>query len=278
MAQILSAEIVGIRTAETGSGGFYTNSTDYSVLVFYSDGNVALIEGDKNAIRPYLGYMRPKNDAYYMKQFLDDFEARIKNDLKTALEQALFKSETSRDPVPNIIGKSRKEARRMLEEAGFICSEAVPDNSVGGIVEGFDRNHENTKLIKVKVKYSYPPVIGKSAAEATAILVAMGFSPIINEAIVSDYSMEGKVVSLSARDENRVALFIGKRNNAFMEQIRLDTSMMTIWKKWEASGYAAKFPKTDALIKKQKDIERMYGKLSNIEQVKSEIEKSLKGN
>lgn len=275
MAQILRAEIVGVRTAENGTGGYVINSTNYSVLVFYTDGSVSLIEGDSNAIRPYLSYMRPQNDAYYMKQFLLEFEESIKNDLKATLEQALFRAETSRDPIPNIIGKDRIEARRLLKEAGFICEEAIANNTVGGVVEGFDRSIENTKLIKLKVKYTYPAVIGKGASEARSILSAAGFFCVTRETFVSDYSLDGKVISLTAGEGNNVIVSVGKRNNAFMDQIQYDGSMMTIWKKWEASGYASQFPKTDALIKKYKDIERMYGRSGNIMELKSEIGLSL---
>jgi len=57
--RIIHAEIVGTRMSENGIGGFTANSTSYSVLVFYDNKEVELIEGNANTIQPLLQYMKP---------------------------------------------------------------------------------------------------------------------------------------------------------------------------------------------------------------------------
>lgn len=56
---IKEAEIVGTRTALSNPGHYVTtNYTYYSVLIYYDDGRVELVEGDSKEIENYLPYMK----------------------------------------------------------------------------------------------------------------------------------------------------------------------------------------------------------------------------
>ena len=60
---IKEAEIVGTRMALSNPGhNVTTNYTYYSVLVYYDDGRVELVEGDMKEIEPYLAYMKSPTD------------------------------------------------------------------------------------------------------------------------------------------------------------------------------------------------------------------------
>lgn len=63
----------------------------------------------------------------------------------------------------------------------------------------------------------------------------------------------------------------------FMEAISEETSMMVIWKMWNERGLADANPDADTFIRKYKEAERLYGKLTNIKQLKEELKTILLG-
>ena len=275
MATIIRAEIVGTRMAEEGSGGYTVNSTSYSVLVFYSNGVVDLVEGSAHQIRPFLPYISPSNDMQQLKEILNDFEIRMKKDFQEAIQQAMFKIESNRYPIPDIIGKDRIEARKILEEAGFVCEEpGSVDRSITGKVNGYDRNPENFKVVTLKIDYEYPNVKGMDSTIAVDTMRKAGFIPVIKKIVARDNSIINKVVQIIPAEGLYVALCVAEeKNNIFIEQIKEDTSMISIAKKWEEFEMKDKYPETTAYIMKYKDIERMYGKDNNLDQLKANIGK-----
>ena len=82
MPGIRYAEIVGIRTSENTSGAFTYNSTYYSVLVFYDNNTIDLVEGNAANIQQYLPYMRPRNDYENDVKLLMEVEKKIIADLQ----------------------------------------------------------------------------------------------------------------------------------------------------------------------------------------------------
>lgn len=264
MAQIVRAEIVGTRMAQEGSGGYTVNSTSYSVLVFYSNGTVSLVEGGISQIKPYLGYMTPNNDMQQLRTILNDFEVKIKNDIKEIFQQELFRLESNRNPVPNIVGKDRQSARKALEDAGFICEE--PGNvskDISAIVNGYNRSPDNPKVIRLKLRYTYPSVIGMSLHAAAETMAKAGFNPLKRNVSTKDQQQYNRVLSVTAGDGLNVILSVGDKDSEILEQIRNDDSMMSIWKKWEEAGLSNRYPRTTNLIKKHKEAERLYGKVGN---------------
>jgi len=76
--KIIYAEIVGTRMAQEGGAGITLNSTSYSVLTYYDNGDVELYEGNANAIKPLLKYMKPRNDTRQIIERIDQLEKTIK--------------------------------------------------------------------------------------------------------------------------------------------------------------------------------------------------------
>ena len=277
MATITRAEIVGTRMAEEGSGGYTVNSTSYSVLIFYSNGAVDLVEGNARQIRPYLPFITPSNDMRQLKTLLDDFETKMKKDFQEAVQQAMFRIESNRYPIPDIIGKNRAEARKILEESGFVCDEqGQVDKDIIGTVTGYDRDPENFKVVTLKINYQYPDVRNMDSHIAVDIMRKAGFKPVIKKVETKDHSQINKVKQVLPGEGSYVVLYVADvQNNLFTEQIRGETSMMTIWKKWENFELKDKFPKTNAYILKYKDMERLYGKSNNFNQIKADLSKLI---
>ena len=89
--KIIRAEIVGTRMAEEGSGGYTVNSTSYSVLLFYDNGDVNLVEGDAKDIKPYLRYIQPQNDMTQLQSLLEKIEEKLKRDFDKIIEKNIEK-------------------------------------------------------------------------------------------------------------------------------------------------------------------------------------------
>ena len=79
--RIIHAEIVGTRMSENGIGGFTTNSTCYSVLIFYDNKEVEIIEGNAKTIQPFLQYMKPSITRDELDSFLFRLEELLKNNI-----------------------------------------------------------------------------------------------------------------------------------------------------------------------------------------------------
>ena len=81
-----------------------------------------------------------------------------------------------------------------------------------------------------------------------------------------------QVEELLARPGNEYYL----ETDIFLTEIAEETSMLTIWNIWQKHHLAEVSPKADAFIRKYKEAERMYGKLSNIDSLKKELKMLLR--
>ena len=76
---ITHAEIVGTRMAENGAMGYTVNSTSYSVLVYYSNGDVEIHEGNADSLKPFLPFIKPKNDSAELVSAINRLEKTMKD-------------------------------------------------------------------------------------------------------------------------------------------------------------------------------------------------------
>lgn len=112
------------------------------------------------------------------------------------------------------------------------------------------------------------------SAVAAGILRKAGFIPVIKKIAAKDNSQVNKVIQAIPAEGLYIALCVAEqKNNLFIGQIRDDTSMITIWKKWEEFGMKDKYPKTTEFIKKYKEMERIYGRGNDINKLKANLEK-----
>ena len=264
MASIIRAEIVGTRMAENGSYGYTVNSTSYSVLVFYSNGVVELVEGDAKQINPLLPYMSPREDFNQLKSLLEQFEMQLKTDISHIVEKALFEN---RNPLPEgLTGKSGSEVKKILENAGFKV-EFFPINSekTSGTVMECERKTGDLMTVILKMRYDMPNVEDLHVNEAIQKLKNAGFIPKIIKG-PCEFAEEDKVFNI-VREGDGINVILWVCNNEkreeyeFIEKIKQLDSMIDIWKCWENSSLVERYPNVNECIKKKKDIERIYGKV-----------------
>lgn len=87
---------------------------------------------------------------------------------------------------------------------------------------------------------------------------------------------ESKFAVLLDETKQRKASGDMDREIEFLKRMRDMDSVMKIWNLWTESGLGETYREIEALIKRGKDSERMYGKSSNYtEQLKQQIEKTL---
>ncbi len=82
---------------------------------------------------------------------------------------------------------------------------------------------------------------------------------------------KAKLEELKARKEKGEIL----EEEIFLEEISEKQSMMNIWKLWKEHGLENSHPEADEFIKKYKDMERLYGKQNNINELKEQLRKIL---
>ena len=301
MASAVLAEIIGTRMAEEGTGGYYTNSTNYSMLVYYSDGTVQLIEGDAAHIRPYLHLVRPKLSMPDLAGLQNAITAaiafennRLQNELENKYErlckeldklhtdmvstQSVIKDMASLLlPVPDIIGKSRDEAVHILNSNHFIYVE--DDNiskQVSGSVIQASRDHDKFNVMHVKVKYELPNIIGTDIEEAQRILKALGFLISVKAGTCIDDSLANKVVKVNYTEGSKVELEIAlSEYDGFLENLDNADSIVDVQTIWNQNKLAKTYPKTDAMITEHAENEKQFGRSLNIGLIKLNIKHSF---
>ena len=282
MALITYAEIVGTRMAEEGSGGYTVNSTSYSVLIFYSDGTVNLVEGGASQIRPFLPYMKPRSDFNMLQPMLERLEAKleasIEKTVKSSINGILYES---RNPLPKgLTGTTGQEAKALLEKAGFkvVFSPAVPASTTGMVLECVRKEDDPMTAILI-MKYDMPDITGMDVDMAIQKLRNAGFRSTIKR-IQSEGSAENSVIYAGRDDASLdVTLYvcnnIRPEENAFLEALDRATNMMDIWKIWENSGLAERYPDINKQLESKKEFERLYGRIRDIDKEKDAIKKIL---
>lgn len=278
MARITHAEIVGIRMAQEGSGGYTVNSTSYSVLVFYNDGTVNLVEGSAKEIRPYLPYMRPHGDLYQLKQILDQVEARleasIEKTVKTSINDILYES---RNPLPKgLTGKSGHEAKTILEEAGFkVEFFPMAPAEANGIVLECLRKESDRMTVVLEMKYVIPNVIGLNEDLAVEKLRSAGFNPTVIKT-KSEGIKENSVIRIKqSNDSMDVDVFVcvntESEKDIFIKAINGTNSLKEILLIWNGAGLGALYPEINKYIERKVEFEKFYGKLKDIDKEKAKL-------
>lgn len=274
MAAIVHVDIIGIRETEETRGDTTYNSTYYSVLVFFSDGSRKMYEGSAGDISWLLPYVKPRNDMDELRNVLFEFGKNLKKEMQAVIHSELVKAEMSRSPVPEITGMDRFKAGDVIREAGLNWFEyGRISESVSGTVVGYDRNEADLKNITGIIRYDFPAVTGMDFDSAVAKLRRLGFTVKYRNVKARDAAQAGQVLGVEYDSGTVIILDVGDLgHNIFSDLLKDETSLISIWKKWEASDLRSGHPKTSELIKKYKELERMYGKMSNIEQIKKELE------
>ncbi len=287
MANIVYAEIVGTRMAEEGSGGFTTNYTSYSVLVYYSNGVVELVEGNVHKVSPYLPYMRPRGDMNQLKPILDQMEQRLERSIRDTVQDSVNAILVEqRNPLPGgLTGKSGSEAKAILEEAGFRAEyyPVFPAGATGTVLQ-CERKKNNPMTIVLKMKYDIPDVTGLDKDTAIGKLKNAGFTPVlkINLEDVKNPGvwMENSVVRTErGEDLTQVNVFVYRKKKdeyAFckaIEDVWSDAEIYSIWKK---TGMAELYPFVDQELKTKLEFEKEYGcARSAIEDLKKRLWEEL---
>ena len=279
MANIIHAEIVGTRMSENGSAGYIINYTSYSVLLFFSDGTRNLIEGDADQIRPFLPFMSPHIDDRKLNIILEQFEGKIKQDLQYLVKNALVEFN---NPIPKgIIGKHKKEAKDILEKAGFRVefSFHTPD-FMDGTVKECERKEKDLMTVILKIQYDVPEVRGLNKDEAQSILQKAGFSSIIKRKICEREKQDTVLDAEHSDDSLEITLHVAEVRSKELEFIRLSQNSSTIndvWKYWESSGLGEVYPNANEIIAREKRSEDKFGKktTAQVDSIKNTLQKLL---
>jgi len=281
MADVIRAEIVGIRMAENGSLGYTVNSTEYSVLVFFDNGICELVEGSAADIRPFLPYLSPRVDYNQMVSMLAQFEEKLKQDIKSIVRQALLENN---NPIPiGLIGKSDIDAIRILEAAGFKTeTEYTAPAGIHGIVMQYTRKENDPMTVVLKIIYDVPDVKGMKQEDAIRSLRSAGFSTVIKHQICE--GEPGTVIDVLPEDGTLNVILVicdnSKLNeNIFVDKMQKCSSVSDIWSIWSKTDMASKykFKNVTEMIKREKSSEEKFGKKTGtqIESIKLAIKTML---
>ncbi|MBR3333318.1 MAG: PASTA domain-containing protein [Clostridia bacterium] len=279
---IAYAEIVGIRMAQEGSGGYTVNSTCYSVLLFGSNGSVDLIEGDANAIRPYLRYMRPHNDEVSLNRFGE----KLKKDLNEIIDAKINKVYNAAFPLPDVKNMAYEEAKKMLEEFGFTVELKNPkkEKDAKGLVIECYRKDNTIRTAVVRLGYLIPDVSGLSPDDAIQVLEGAGFTVTVKTIRKEGYADKTVIGAEYADDGDRnLYLLQNDMSNSggatsettFLYEIRNKASVSEIYDVWDSYDLGIKYKNIDSYIKMKMDFEKKVGVPKNIEEIKNVIEGML---
>lgn len=267
MASIDYAEIVGTRMAEEGSAGYSVNSTSYSVLIYYSDGTVNLIEGNADRISPFLPYMRSS------KSILEQLEAKLEASIEKTVYSVLYEL---RNPLPKgLTGTSKQEAKVILEKAGFSV-EYLPTASSetdGVVLECMRKENDYTTAV-LKMKYNLPDVTGLDEDIAVQKLKSAGFTPIIKKTKAEGID-ENKVIKIQQENSDSLDIDVyvcqQLHEDRFIQAMGSTDSMTEIYKIWEKEGLGERYPEIDKYLKGKIEFERYYGKIKEVDKEKAKV-------
>lgn len=200
MAGIVSAQVLGIRTAEnTKTLGIHdtnnvnelgrtivVNSTLYSVLVFYDDGTITIVEGDSDAVAPFMQYIPRQDSTDSISKLLEKHESKMK---------ALFDSEVLKvfdalRPVPEVYGLREDKAIALLQEKDFVIHlvNEYPANIPLGVVYACKRQTDAPMTVDLDIRHALPNVVNLPEEQALARLKAAGFTPTVTHIYAVEYT------------------------------------------------------------------------------------------
>lgn len=285
MAKIIRAEIVGTRMAEEGGGGFTYNSTSYSVLVFYDNGICDLVEGSAEQIRPFLAYMKPREEYIppVLSPILAQFEEKLKKDLISIIRKVL--AENNNPIPPGILGKRDREATEILTAAGFKVETeyTVPVNTHGTVIQ-CTRKDNDPRTVVLKIKYDVPNVQGLKQEAARKNLRSAGFSVATKSQICEGLEQGTVIAALPESGTMNVTLIVCDNmklgESKFVSQMQKCTTLSDIWKLWKTTEMNSKHQSVTEMIEREKNSEEKFGKKTStqIESIKRTIEMMLMEN
>lgn len=209
MAMIAYTQFIGIRTAENGSNGFITNSTNYSMLVVYTNGSREIVEGDAHLMSIYLPYLKEDNTSAILQQSLTDFAARMERLVDERLERVF----AVMYPIPDVIGLREDDAEQKLRAAGFevVRMNSYPEGMPLGVVHSVRRAGERYLTVEMDVRHALPEVKGLPQSQAMALLERAGF----RVQLVNTYpagAPDGTVYSCGRTSETSVEVYLDVRH------------------------------------------------------------------
>lgn len=209
MAAIKYTQFIGIRAAENTVLSTTFNSTNYSMLVVFVDGTVKIVEGDSNAISPYLPFLKEDNTAQILRESLADLENRLENLVDTRIERIF----SVRYPIPDVKGMQEDEAVAKLTAAGFQVKmvNTYPEGMPMGRVHSCCRESENFLTVVLDVRHELPDVIGMMETEAIAVLEQAGFTVMLTNGQHEGEQPFGTVFACEREDEISVVAYLDVR-------------------------------------------------------------------
>lgn len=173
MAAIKYTQFIGIRTAENGSNGFITNSTSYSLLIVYTDGTREIVEGNAQAMRPFLAFLKEDNMERVLRESLEQLEQKLEKLVDSRIERIFAVS----NPIPDVMGMRQDQAVALLEQAGFRVKMVndYPEGTPSGIVRAYQREDGHYMTVLLDARLDLPEVAGLPEDKAVALLEEAGF-------------------------------------------------------------------------------------------------------
>lgn len=197
---IVSAQVLGIRTSEnTKTLGIHdtnnvnelgktiiVNSTQYSVLVFYSDGSTEIVEGDANAVHDLMQYVPRQDSTEAIARMLEEHESKV----KAMLADEVLKVFDALRPVPKVEGLIEDEAIALLREKDFVVHlvNSYPENIPLGVVYACKRQIGAPMTVDLDIRHALPDVVNLPEEEALVRLRKAGFTAEVTRVYSVDYT------------------------------------------------------------------------------------------
>ena len=174
MAMIDYTQFIGIRAAENSIGTTTFNSTNYSMLIVYTNGAREIVEGSASEMRPFLPYLKEDNTAQILRDSLAKLEANLERMVDERIERIFRVSH----PIPDVVGLQEEAAIARLKAAGFVVRllHTYPEGIPQGIVRSCTRVNNDYLTVELDVRHDLPKVEGLPEEDAILLLERAGFT------------------------------------------------------------------------------------------------------
>lgn len=177
MAKIVSARIVGIRSAENTSSlaDVGADPTRYSMAVFYDDGRAEFKEGDARTMAAYLPYLSRDQDEVLSQ--VADMLKKHEETIRSMINKEVLKLVDIMKPIPDVRGMEQEQAIELLKAKDFTVNlvHQYPESHGGGRVYAAVRRADAPMAVDLDVRHDMPNVIGMPEDKAAACLEKAGF-------------------------------------------------------------------------------------------------------
>ena len=183
--EIEYAQLINSFVSTEGRDGIMTNYIYYSVLVVFKNGTRKIVEDMAQNLGFLLPYIRTPQDTL---RELQETVRGLREDLNDLADRKIRYFVDTLFPLPDVLGMRETEARKTLEQAGFIWHPVVqyPEGTPeSGVVRACVRNDEHFKTADVTVFHPVPEVLGLPREEALNALKKAGFTAKTEKQIVA---------------------------------------------------------------------------------------------